>query len=36
MVLFVIFLAGNTLAATAPNYEVMMVARVITGIASQA
>ncbi|WP_190123705.1 MFS transporter [Streptomyces inusitatus] len=36
MVLFVVFLAGNALAATASSYGVMMVARVITGIASQA
>ncbi|WP_329082704.1 MFS transporter [Streptosporangium sp. NBC_01469] len=36
MVLFTIFLAGNLLAATAPSYPVMMAARIISGIASQA
>ncbi|AWT40931.1 MULTISPECIES: MFS transporter [Streptomyces] len=36
MALFVIFLAGNVLAATATGYATMMTARVITGIASQA
>ncbi|MGW7582387.1 MFS transporter [Kitasatospora sp. NPDC054768] len=36
MVLFVIFLAGNVLAATATGYDTMMAARIITGIASQA
>ncbi|MFC6931326.1 MFS transporter [Actinomadura yumaensis] len=36
MVLFAVFLAGNVLAASAPSYPVMVVARVITGIASQA
>jgi DHA1 family inner membrane transport protein len=36
MVLFVIFLAGNVLAATATGYGTMMAARVITGVASQA
>lgn len=36
MALFAIFLAGNLLAAVATSYSVMMVARVITGIASQA
>ncbi|MEV0321140.1 MFS transporter [Streptomyces sp. NPDC050658] len=35
-VLFAIFLAGNVLAAVAPDYRTMLVARVITGIASQA
>ncbi|MCX4669078.1 MFS transporter [Streptomyces sp. NBC_01381] len=35
-VLFVVFLAGNVLAALAPDYRTMLVARVITGIASQA
>ncbi|WP_326824563.1 MFS transporter [Streptosporangium sp. NBC_01756] len=35
-VLFAIFLAGNLLAATAPSYSVMVVARAITGVASQA
>ncbi|MFC4502809.1 MULTISPECIES: MFS transporter [Streptomyces] len=36
MVLFVIFLAGNVLAATATGYATMMSARIVTGIASQA
>ncbi|MFI6886089.1 MFS transporter [Streptosporangium canum] len=36
MLLFTIFLAGNLLAATAPSYPVMMAARIITGVASQA
>ncbi|MEV4064195.1 MFS transporter [Nonomuraea dietziae] len=36
MVLFAIFLVGNVLAALAPSYPIMMVARVITGVASQA
>jgi predicted MFS family arabinose efflux permease len=36
MVLFVIFLAGNVLAATATGYGMMMAARIVTGIASQA
>ncbi|MFG2287463.1 MFS transporter [Streptomyces sp. NPDC048595] len=36
MVLFGIFLAGNVLAALAPDYGVMLVARIITGVASQA
>ncbi|MFC8126523.1 MFS transporter [Streptomyces sp. NPDC057302] len=36
IVLFGIFLAGNVLAALAPDYRTMLVARVITGIASQA
>jgi MFS transporter, DHA1 family, inner membrane transport protein len=36
MLLFAIFLAGNVLAAVAPGYSIMMVARVITGVASQA
>ncbi|MGY0063607.1 MFS transporter [Streptomyces sp. LZ34] len=36
MVLFVIFLVGNVLAATATGYGTMMAARIITGIASQA
>jgi predicted MFS family arabinose efflux permease len=36
MALFVIFLAGNVLAATATGYSTMMAARIITGIASQA
>ncbi|MER7077317.1 Predicted arabinose efflux permease, MFS family [Saccharopolyspora kobensis] len=34
--LFVIFLLGNLLAATAVGYGVMVAARVITGVASQA
>ncbi|CAL9328480.1 Inner membrane transport protein YdhP [Streptomyces sp. enrichment culture] len=36
MALFVIFLAGNALAATATGYSTMMAARIVTGIASQA
>jgi predicted MFS family arabinose efflux permease len=36
MVLFAIFLAGNVLAATAPNYLVMLLARLVTGTAAQA
>ncbi|MCF3120364.1 MFS transporter [Streptomyces arenae] len=36
IVLFGIFLAGNVLAALAPDYPTMLVARVLTGIASQA
>ncbi|PZT69243.1 MFS transporter [Streptomyces sp. SW4] len=36
MTLFVVFLAGNVLAATATGYATMMTARIITGIASQA
>ncbi|WP_447035974.1 MFS transporter [Streptomyces sp. DSM 118878] len=36
MLLFGIFLAGNVLAALAPDYPTMLVARVVTGIASQA
>ncbi|NIH84516.1 MFS transporter [Amycolatopsis granulosa] len=36
MLLFVIFLAGNVLAATATGYGTMMAARIITGVASQA
>ncbi|GHC52160.1 MFS transporter [Streptomyces flavofungini] len=36
LVLFGIFLGGNVLAALAPDYWTMLVARVITGIASQA
>ncbi|MEU1824871.1 MFS transporter [Streptomyces abikoensis] len=35
-VLFVVFLLGNALAATASGYGVMVAARVITGVASQA
>ncbi|MFD4693520.1 MFS transporter [Streptomyces sp. NPDC058463] len=36
LLIFAIFLAGNLLAATATSYSVMMVARVVTGVASQA
>ncbi|MGW0904756.1 MFS transporter [Streptomyces sp. NPDC002853] len=36
MVLFGVFLAGNVLAALAPDYRTMLAARIITGIASQA
>ncbi|MER0243243.1 MFS transporter [Streptomyces sp. HSW2009] len=36
LVLFAVFLAGNVLAATAGSYAVMLVARVVTGVASQA
>ncbi|WP_280419809.1 MFS transporter [Nocardia carnea] len=36
MVVFAIFFAGNLLAALAPSYAVMVVARVVTGIAAQA
>ncbi|EPH39216.1 MFS transporter [Streptomyces aurantiacus] len=36
MVLFAVFLAGNVLAALAPDYWTMLVARVVTGVASQA
>ncbi|MEU6126389.1 MFS transporter [Streptomyces sp. NPDC047123] len=36
ILLFGIFLTGNVLAATAPDYRTMLVARVLTGIASQA
>ncbi|MCC3770110.1 MFS transporter [Streptomyces sp. UNOC14_S4] len=36
MALFAIFLAGNVLAATATDYATMLVARVVTGVASQA
>lgn len=36
MVLFAVFLTGNVLAAAATGYGVMLVARVITGVASQA
>ncbi|POX35960.1 MFS transporter [Streptomyces sp. Ru73] len=35
-VLFAVFLAGNVLAATAAGYTVMLAARIVTGIASQA
>ncbi|ANP50654.1 putative MFS family arabinose efflux permease [Streptomyces griseochromogenes] len=36
LVLFAVFLAGNVLAATATGYGVMLAARVVTGVASQA
>ncbi|MFG2396658.1 MFS transporter [Streptomyces lydicus] len=36
MVLFGIFLTGNVLAALAPDYGVMLAARIVTGVASQA
>lgn len=36
MAVFVIFFAGNLLAALASSYAVMIVARVVTGIAAQA
>ncbi|WP_030672832.1 MFS transporter [Streptomyces sp. NRRL B-1347] len=36
MVIFAVFLTGNALAALAPDYRTMLVARVVTGIASQA
>ncbi|MGW1071405.1 MFS transporter [Streptomyces sp. NPDC002537] len=36
MVLFAVFLAGNVLAATATGYGAMLVARIVTGVASQA
>ncbi|MET8701580.1 MFS transporter [Kitasatospora sp. NPDC004723] len=36
MLLFAIFLVGNLLAATASGYPVMLVARVVSGIAAQA
>ncbi|NIH81495.1 MFS transporter [Amycolatopsis viridis] len=36
LLLFVIFLAGNVLAATATGYATMMAARIVTGVASQA
>ncbi|NYI04517.1 MFS transporter [Allostreptomyces psammosilenae] len=36
LTLFAIFLVGNVLAATAAGYGVMLVARIITGVASQA
>lgn len=35
-VLLAVFLAGNVLAATAPSYPVMVVARVVTGATAQA
>ncbi|MER5355396.1 MFS transporter [Kitasatospora sp. NPDC002551] len=36
MLLFAVFLVGNVLAATATGYPVMLVARVVCGIAAQA
>ncbi|WBB59641.1 MFS transporter [Streptomyces sp. WMMC500] len=36
LILFAVFLVGNALAATAGSYGVMLTARIITGIASQA
>ncbi|MBM7171709.1 MFS transporter [Streptomyces sp. G44] len=36
LLLFGVFLVGNVLAALAPDYRTMLVARVLTGIASQA
>ncbi|SBU95439.1 Predicted arabinose efflux permease, MFS family [Streptomyces sp. Ncost-T6T-1] len=36
MVLFPLFLAGNVLAATASGYSAMVIARIITGVVSQA
>ncbi|MFH8221126.1 MFS transporter [Streptomyces sp. NPDC018057] len=36
MTLFAVFLAGNVLAATARDYAMMLAARIVTGIASQA
>ncbi|MGH4035815.1 MFS transporter [Actinomycetota bacterium Odt1-20B] len=36
MVLFAVFLGGNVLAALAPDYWTMLVARLVTGVASQA
>ncbi|MFD1956534.1 MFS transporter [Paenibacillus thailandensis] len=36
MTLSFVFLAGQTLGALAPNYEVMMLARIVTGISSSA
>ncbi|HEY6739196.1 MAG TPA: MFS transporter [Actinopolymorphaceae bacterium] len=36
LVLFGIFLVGNVLAAVASSYGVMLAARIVTGIASQA
>ncbi|MET9400617.1 MFS transporter [Kitasatospora sp. NPDC002965] len=36
ILLFAIFLAGNLIAATASGYPVMLVARVVTGVAAQA
>ncbi|MEU6162064.1 MFS transporter [Streptomyces sp. NPDC047130] len=36
LTLFVVFLAGNVLAATATGYSTMLAARIVTGIAAQA
>ncbi|MFI0806750.1 MFS transporter [Streptomyces echinatus] len=36
LVLLAVFLAGNVLAATATGYAVMLAARIVTGVASQA
>ncbi|RFU84118.1 MFS transporter [Streptomyces triticagri] len=36
LLLFAVFLAGNVLAATATGYGVMVVARIVTGVAAQA
>jgi len=36
LLLFAVFTAGNVLAATASGYGVMVVARIVTGMASQA
>ncbi|MER8073503.1 MFS transporter [Streptomyces sp. NPDC094034] len=36
MILFAVFLVGNVLAATATSYGVMLAARLISGVASQA
>ncbi|MFE9122971.1 MFS transporter [Streptomyces sp. NPDC007172] len=36
MALFAVFLAGNVLAATATTYTAMLLARIVTGTASQA
>lgn len=36
MVVFAIFFAGNLLAALASSYSVMVIARIVTGIAAQA
>jgi DHA1 family inner membrane transport protein len=36
LLLFAVFLAGNVLAATAPGYPAMLLARLVTGAASQA
>ncbi|KKI92794.1 MFS transporter [Bacillus sp. SA1-12] len=36
LALALVFLVGQTLGAVAPNYEVMLIARVITGISSSA